>query len=216
MPSLPLFLLPAVAASFLAVAARAQNPAPRVSVVASVGYVEPVQQLRPVSTGTPAGVWLEGAPQVGLAAQVRTPLPFDVRVGLSAAWPTMRVAATSEESSASRSSVTFAGVDLVVHGPGLGPLTTHLLLGGGVKHYDFDQRALAGGAAVDYARDVTDPTLHLGLGVGYAFRRYGVLVEVSDYESSFDRKTSGPDGTSAPAPRQHDLAVSMGVRVRIR
>ncbi|MFL5384788.1 MAG: hypothetical protein ACJ8GN_19875 [Longimicrobiaceae bacterium] len=216
MPSFPSFLLPAAAASFLAVAAHAQTPAPRVSAIATAGYLHPVQDLRPVSTGTPAGVRLEGAPQVGLAAQVRTPLPLDVRVALSAAWPTLRVAATSEESSTSRSAVTFAGVDLVVHGPGLGPLTTHLLLGGGVKHYDFDQRALSGGAAVDYARDVTDPTLHLGLGVGYAFRRHGMLLEVSDYESSFDRKTSGPGGTSAPAPSQHDLVVSMGVRVRIR
>jgi len=192
-----------------------QNPAPRVSVIATVGYLHPVQDLRPVLTGTTAGVRLEAAPQLGLAAQIRTPLPLDVRLGFSHAWPTMRVASTSEESSTNRSSVTFAVADLVIHGPGLGAVTTHLLVGGGVKHYDFDQKALSGGAAVDYARDVTDPALHLGLGAEFAFRRYGLLLEMSDYESAFDRKTSGPDGSSAAAPQQHDLVISAGVRIGI-
>jgi hypothetical protein len=42
-----------------------------------------------------------------------------------------------------------------------------------------------------------------------------LLLDVSDYESAFDRKTSGPDGSSAAAPRQHDLVISAGVRIGI-
>ena len=216
MPSLPSALLVPVAASFLAMAAHAQNPAPRVSIIATAGYMHPVQDLRPVLTGPTAGVRLEGAPQFGIAAQIRTPLPLDVRLGLSHAWPTMRVSSTSEESSTSRSSVTVAGADLVVHGPALGSVTTHLLLGGGVKHYDFNQPELSGGAAADYARDVTDPTLHIGVGIVVPFRRYGLLLEVSDYESRFDRNASGPDGSSVPGPSQHDLVISAGVRLGVR
>jgi hypothetical protein len=108
------------------------------------------------------------------------------------------------------SSLLAATGDLVLRTPRIWRVQPYVLAGGGIKHYNFAQSKLSGEFATAFERDVTDPTLHLGLGTDWRFGRYGVVAEASNYFSMFDVR---PGERATTEHMQSDIIYRVGIRV---
>jgi hypothetical protein len=100
--------------------------------------------------------------------------------------------------------------DLVLRTPRIWRVQPYVLAGGGIKHYNFAQKELGGEFAAAYQRDVTDRTLHLGLGTDWRLGRYGIIAEVSNYFSMFDVQ---PGVQPSSEHMQNDILYRVGIRV---
>ncbi|HYW09579.1 MAG TPA: hypothetical protein VE913_21635, partial [Longimicrobium sp.] len=116
------------------------------------------------------------------------------------------------------SQIYLAVADVLLRGPRLGPVQPYILGGGGIKRYNFAQGELTDGYEVEYARDVTQRTSHIGIGTDVRLGGQSVAVEFSDYVGGFrSAAASGATGTAAlDGKRQHDISVTIGLRIRIR
>jgi hypothetical protein len=100
--------------------------------------------------------------------------------------------------------------DLLLRTPRIWRVQPYVLAGGGIKHYNFAQSKLSGEFAAAYERDVTDPTLHLGLGTDWRVGRYGITAEASNYFSMFDVQ---PGVQPSSEHMQNDILYRVGIRV---
>lgn len=106
-----------------------------------------------------------------------------------------------------RSTVTSATASLVVRPlPELGFLQPFLLLGGGVKRYDFTKDDLVDENVRAVLSDANDVTGHLGLGFEFDLGPVSALVELQDLVSNFEA-----DGSESRF--QHDLFFTVGVAI---
>jgi hypothetical protein len=104
-----------------------------------------------------------------------------------------------------RSTVTSATATLVVRPlPEIAFLQPFVLLGGGVKRYDFTREDLEDEGLRRVLTDTNDATAHLGLGVQIALGGFTALVELQDLVSNFSAE--GVDSRF-----QHDLFLTLGL-----
>lgn len=104
-----------------------------------------------------------------------------------------------------RSTVTTATASLVIRPlPRIAVVQPFVLLGAGVKRYDFTVEDLEDEGAQAVLSDENDLTGHLGLGVELGLGGLSLLVELQDLVNRFD-----PEG--ADAGFQHDLFLTVGL-----
>jgi hypothetical protein len=92
----------------------------------------------------------------------------------------------------------------------------YLMAGAGIKRYDFaelncDVDDLVCSLLDDFARDQTNPTIHLGLGYDFRVGPASLEAELADYISWHD-PSGGGDFTGSV---QQDLFLTLGVKVAI-
>jgi hypothetical protein len=208
------YLIPILAGVVAADPAQTQN----IHVLPLVGAYRPMQSLPAVRDGDDRyGSKLEGGMVLGVAAEVRLIGPFGVRGTFLRATPDLLVHDTAVPQRAP-ARVSILAADLVVSGPRVLVATPYLLLGTGSKHYDFTATSLDGAAAEEYEVNRRVRMGHAGVGVRSDFGRVGAVLEIGNYTNSF-RAASEPPPGEIPAfslSWQHDLAYTLGVRVRVR
>lgn len=204
-----------------------------VSVVPVAGWYSPTKNLRRVpEEGGTDWTRLGGGPMAGVMAEAALPVRgVSVRGGAFYVHSDLTVrrylGAESCSSGCDRAEyrsdpiapgrIYVAVADVVVRVPRLGPVRPYVLVGAGVKRYDFAQAELTGGYAVDYARDVTQRTSHVGLGTDVAIGRHSLTLELSDYVGGFRTATEpARTGTAPGGLRQHDLSFTAGWRIGVR
>lgn len=195
----------------------AQERGTPISVIPSAGWYTPTGDLTLVSQQ-----WLRMAPGpvLGLQAEARLPTGgIAVRGGFG--WVASELTrrrvlddgtcgnncpvVRDEFERVAGGQIYLAVADAVIHGPRFGPIQPYLLAGGGIKRYDFAQRDLQGEFARALQEGGMDLTTHVGLGLTLTVGPNTLLFEAGDYIS---RPEAGP--------RQNDVAVKAGVRVRVR
>lgn len=196
--------------------ASAQQADGGVRLAPGVGWYMPQRDLAYVS-GQPIG--LAPGPAVWLRAEARLPVRgLGIRGGFFWAGSDLtrpRVAGgpgcgevcpivPGEVDRIGGARIYLAVLDLAVHGPRVGSVQPYVLGGGGLKHHDFDQGGLSGDLADAFRDDDTAPTAHVGLGLALHLGAHAVLLEAGDYLSRSFADT-----------RQDDVAVTMGVRIRL-
>lgn len=104
-----------------------------------------------------------------------------------------------------RSTVTAATAALVVRPlPQMGLFQPFVLLGAGVKRYDFTRENLESEGAEAVLSDANDATGHFGLGFEFDLGGLSALVELQDLVSNFDAE--GVDSGF-----QHDMFLTVGL-----
>ncbi|HEU4455138.1 MAG TPA: hypothetical protein VFR81_18890 [Longimicrobium sp.] len=136
--------------------------------------------------GATGGVAALGESRVyGLAAEVATPLRgVDVRVGLAYSRPQLRADRPDVRNETTRASVTMLTVDAVVRGPRLLDVRPYLLLGGGVRHFDFAGASFDGEGGRQFTDNHLVPVVHAGLGLAWDVGRYDLYLEGNRYFST--------------------------------
>ncbi|MFQ5678844.1 MAG: hypothetical protein ACE5HP_05235 [Gemmatimonadota bacterium] len=84
----------------------------------------------------------------------------------------------------------------------------YVLAGGGIKRHGLDDGDLNDLDIKDAVDDQTNGTLQLGGGVSFSIGVTQVLLEISDFISTFDVKEGKGDGKT-----QHDLFLTVGLRL---
>jgi len=86
----------------------------------------------------------------------------------------------------------------------------YLVLGGGVKRYDFDPREMTGPGGGDYFQDQTRPSVQVGGGVQFHLGALRPRLEMSAHFSRFEpgREDPGVEGSDG---RQTSLFVMLGL-----
>lgn len=102
-----------------------------------------------------------------------------------------------------RSTVSAATLALVIRPlPSFGPVTPFVVLGGGVKRYDFTRQELENEGLEDILTDTDDVTGHLGFGLDLGRGGFRGRVEAQDLVNYFDADGIEPEF-------QHDLFVTI-------
>ena len=182
--------------ALLAGPAAAQLPGINVHVGARVGAFMPLGSV--VESGLGESKWKSG---LGVGASIELDIPFspiNVRANVDAALGTS-LETDGQEAGAEGDIVALTG-DLVFRPlPRIATLQPYLLLGGGVKQYKFDDSGTFS--------DVSDFTGHIGAGADLKVGPLAVLVEASDYISSFKNESNGE------GKLQNDLFLMVGFRI---
>ena len=179
----------------LAGPAAAQVPGINLELVPRIGVYRPLSDLSD-------DVKLGGDLAIGLAAELDLPLlPIGLRANMDYATGAP-ISFGDAEREGENTVLTLVGDVVFNLLPRISPLQPYLLAGAGVKRYEFDPGS--GGAL--FPEDASDFTGHLGAGLNLRLGPAGVLIEVSDYISSFD------DG-SGDSKLQNDLFATAGFRI---
>jgi|GEM_PF-1061846 hypothetical protein len=232
----PWSVLPAalIALSLGPLDAGAQKRSFPLHLAPTLGWYKPTQDLKRVP-GEASADWtrIASAPMAGLTAELGLPIPaLSLRGGVmyvNSDLAARRFAgfescgsncekATYRTDPVAGSQIYIAVADVLLRGPLLGPVQPYIVGGGGVKRYNFAQGELSDGYEVEYARDVTQRTSHVGIGTDVRLGGQLIAVEVSDYVSGF-RSAAAPGATGSAAlggKRQHDISVTIGLRIGIR
>jgi hypothetical protein len=189
---------------------RARRPV--VHLRPSVGLSWPVTLA---SDPSPDGysAWLTRARALGLAAEIHTPVPFlELRAGVVHARPELFASEGRTMSSQGGTSVSLATLDAVVRAPWVFDVRPYLVVGGGIKHYDFNQEQLGARGDEPFARDQTVGLLHFGAGLEWDVGRYSVFLEQNLYISRFDAGSPGLTDRGG----QPEWPLTFGLRIPIR
>lgn len=191
-------------------AARAQAPGVDLKITPKVGAFAPLSDLREAEESGDFGASLEPSVAVGLAVDIGLPGMIDLRVGFDYATSSefdLENGPTVEDFDGDAKVLAVAG-DIVLRRSVLGVVSPYLLLGAGVKRYDFD----AGDAELGtdfFDSEETDFTGHVGLGIRAGLGPLALVVEVSDYISSFSA------GESDDSSLQNDIFGMVGIQLGI-
>lgn len=102
-----------------------------------------------------------------------------------------------------RSTVSAATLALVVRPlPALGAVTPFVVLGGGMKRYDFTRQELENEGVEGILTDADDVTGHLGFGLDFGRGGFRGRLEAQDLVSYFDAEGIEPEF-------QHDLFITI-------
>lgn len=216
--------------------AVAQTHGWTVEAVPSVGWYSPTQPLGSGDLDGDAGLLgLSGSPSAGLALIVRPPTAFlALRFGGLYSRPDLNVQthagltscgtdcfrANQKQSTVGQSSIAVVTADVLFSMPRVGSASPFAAVGAGIKRYHLD--ANPGTAPSTFAdATYTDATGHLALGVNLDAGRFRVTAEAGDYVSKFrERGVARAEGSEAgfesPGQWQHDIALTVGVAVRVR
>ena len=192
-------------------AAYAQVPGIDLQLVPKIGFYAPVSDLaEAAAVGSDIREDREGSLAVGLGVELALPFsPVDVRVGfdyVTNSEITFDEGVGTTESQVEQQMLALTG-DLVLRPiPRLLVLQPYLLVGAGVKRYDFEFQD-AGGGVEAFDDSTTDFALHGGLGFDLGLGPLALVVEASDYISWFE-----PEGAD-DSEMQHDLFLMAGIRV---
>ena len=211
--------------------AAAQNAPRYLRVVPTAGWYLPVRDARVVGEGTSAA-WTRVAegPMLGVQAEWKPHFPVSLRGGLLAALSDLELIrnvgtvscgercyrAVYETDPVGGTRVFLGVADLLVRGPHLWVAQPYLVLGGGLKHYAFDQGELRDEVAAAFPDDETDPAGHLALGLDLTARGYTVVAEAGTYLSTFDPAPETAAQEERSGQLQSDVALTLGVRIRLR
>lgn len=181
------------------VAATAQVPGVDLKLLPKIGGFAPINSLQELDGGLTRS--LEPSLALGLGLELDVPGLPGFRANLDYASSTK----LEEEGgvAASPDVRVIALVGDVVLRRGIGVLSPYLLLGAGLKWYDFPDEASL--------RDGSDFTGHIGAGLELDLEFLGLFVEVSDYISSFTPEDPATD--TADSRFQNDIFAMVGVKV---
>jgi hypothetical protein len=178
----------------LATPAAAQVPGINLHLGARVGAFTPTAALVEDAAGE-----VKLKPGLGVGASIELDIPlslFNVRASVDAAL-NAKVEEAGEETGEEVDVVNIVG-DIVFRPlPRLVVVQPYLMAGAGVKRYS--------GAGED--GDISDFTGHVGAGVDFKLGPLGILLEASDYISSFKDEETG-DGKL-----QNDIFLMAGFRI---
>jgi hypothetical protein len=192
----PIALVALAAAALLADPASAQ-----LRLVPQVGLYAPASELPSLDDAREFGK-RESSLAYGLALELGPGLRLAVLHGSEGSIPISGVGCVDCDA---RSTVTSATATLVVRPlPEIAFLQPFVLLGGGVKRYDFTREDLEDEGLRRVLTDTNDATAHLGLGVQIALGGFTALVELQDLVSNFSAE--GVDSRF-----QHDLFLTLGL-----
>jgi hypothetical protein len=176
----------------------AQVPGVGVRLVPKVGMYRPLGDLTELAGGAKTKDHLS----VGIGAELKLPIvPINVRANVEYL-PHTDVMSDADVRVGSVS-MTNLVADLMFRPlPGIIPVSPYLFAGGGVKKYDFRDFSTA---ILNSSDNSTEPALHVGAGVEFKLGVTGLVVEVGDYISRFER--------AGKSKLQNDGFASLGVRV---
>jgi hypothetical protein len=180
----------------------AQVPGIELNFFPRIGRFKPTSELAEFS-GSSAE--LRGSTAFGVSAELGLPLlPVNLRASLDFVPGTDAVLNDDAVFEGDNQLLIITG-DLVFRlAPPLLPVQPYLLVGGGLKKYDFDNFA----TALVTFEDTKDLTGHLGAGISLKLGPIGVSAEVSDYVSWFKVEDGG-----SGSKMQNDLFTMVGVRI---
>jgi hypothetical protein len=160
-------------------AARAQN-GPNLQVVPKIGVFTPLGTLT-------ANTEIELGLALGAAGELTLPgLPFNLRINVDHAITTDVVERAIAETALGQVSITNIVGDVVLRPlPATAALQPYFMAGGGVKSYSLDSDIGWVGDLSGVAGTVRRGTLHVGGGVDARFGPLALLLEISDYISTF-------------------------------
>lgn len=196
-------------------AASAQSSPHRFHVTPLAAHLHPVQSLPSLTAGGRSyAAALGSGLGAGLALDWRTPLAgIRLRASALRTTPELRVRQTEDGGETAPTTLDLLAADVLVGLPGAWRAHPFLVLGAGVKRYDFSSQ---GSSPVDpastYGAHASRSTLHLGAGIDWRIGRFLLAVEAASYESSFPPADPGQLGGSSP---QHDIVTSLGLRIPI-
>ncbi len=188
-------------AAFAAVGLGVEGAAAQFRVVPQIGMYAPATELPSVGDADDFGR-REASLAYGAAIEFGPGFRVSVLHGSDGEIPLDAEFGCTE---CARSTVTSATATLVIRPlPELGFLQPYLVLGGGVKRYDFTRDDLVDENVRAVLSDANDVTGHLGLGVEFDLGPAGILVELQDLVSNFEAEGS-------ESSFQHDLFFTVGV-----
>lgn len=183
--------LPAASASPVA----AQLPGVGVRLVPKIGMYKPLGDLV-------EGAKAKNKISLGLGAELKLPIiPINVRANVEYL-PHTDVLDGADVRIGSVSMTNLVGDLMFRPLPGIIPVSPYIFAGGGVKKYNFRDFSTA---VLNSSNNTTDPTLHVGAGVEFKLGVTGLVVEVGDYISRFER--------AGASKLQNDVYGSLGFRV---
>lgn len=207
---------PLVIASVLAIS-FAELAAQSLRVLPSIGVYVPISDLGELSGGGLDGAVELGRTRstvaVGLAGEVGSrERTFGLRAGLmygtSAEVPIGGVGCTS---CSARSTLLVAAAALAVRPiPRLIAVQPYLLLGGGIKRYDFDTRNFREEGLGSVLDDQTHGAVQVGLGADFGLGQLSLFSELNAYFSRVDPVADDSEFQSE-SDLQTDLTLSVGL-----
>lgn len=194
MKKLTLFAAVLIAAS-AASNASAQVPGIGLRLVPKIGMYKPLGDLTD-------GYRTKNKVSLGLGAELKLPIiPIGLRANLD-----YTPASDIEDAAGARvGTVAITNIvgDLMFKPlPGIIPVQPYLFAGGGVKKHKFHDFATGIYGAAD---NQSNPTLHVGGGIGVGIGLMGVVIEGGDYISQFKR--------AGDSKLQNDIYATVGVKV---
>ncbi len=213
--------------------ARAQGSVSLLHVTPRLGWIEPIDNLQtvPLASGSEGAesMRLENGWAVGVDAEVELPLPLSLRGGmiysigrrLGVRQPVGNVSCGPDCYRTEYEFVPIAEASLlaltvaaVLRGPRITRAQPYLLLGGGVKHMDFDQDGLDGVYATAFANDEVSATLHAGVGTDVWVGGIVLSIEASDLMSTYEGAalTETESTQRRPVEIINDLTIMVGIR----
>ncbi|HET7464632.1 MAG TPA: hypothetical protein VFJ82_25545 [Longimicrobium sp.] len=213
-------VLTAVLALAAASPAAAQLRIPPVRLIAGIGEVDGG------STGvyvapTGARYYTRHHPATALQLGLETTGPVrgvDLRLNLQHSNPqltlgqlgTLEGPAPAPASDVYRTGVNTVTLDAAIHLPRVLDSSPYLLVGGGIRHYDFKQNYFEASHQPVVPRDYNQAVAHLGLGTAWNVGRYDLFVEGSTLLTRFrDPYTRNFD----PIPQRSEWSFTAGLKI---
>jgi hypothetical protein len=94
--------------------------------------------------------------------------------------------------------------------PRLAVVQPFVVVGGGIKRFDFDREDLSSDGFIDGFRDQSRPAFQLGTGLQFALGGFRPVVELSAYLSRFEVEPEGA-GQTGSDERQVDLMLTVAI-----
>ena len=195
-------------AALASVLLSAQPAAAQLRLIPQVGLYTPFAELPSPSAGADE-LKKDGSLAYGAAIEFGTPDAVSFRINaLHATDSEVPYTDVGCDEDCARSTVSAASATLALRPlPNIVLLRPYLLLGGGVKRYDFTREDLQDEGAEAILNDQNQLTGHLGLGVELNLGLLRVVGEISDLVSQFD--TENDLGESDQL--QHDVYFMIGL-----
>ena len=178
------------------VAAAAQVPGFGINLFPRIGVYSPGSEFELEGRNLKLGSGLA----IGLSAELSLPILPDIRANLEFA-PGVSLKSSGTSGNDEENSVLALTGDLVINlSPPLSPVKPYALLGGGIKRYEL--------TSFSFSDDQhSDPTLHVGAGLGVKLGPLSLVGEASDYISWFK-----PDGADS-GKMQNDIFLMVGFKI---
>lgn len=193
----PILVALALLTSFAAAEASAQVPGINLNLFPRVGMYTPGSELGDLEGRT---LKLGGGLAFGLSAELVLPVLPDIRANLEYA-SGLKLKSSGTEGEDEENTVLALTADLALNlSPPLSPVKPYLLIGGGIKRYELTSFSLRDD-------EHSDPTIHLGAGVGVKVGPLHLVGEASDYVSWF--KGEGADSSKI----QNDIFIMVGFKI---
>jgi hypothetical protein len=192
----------AVLVAWAGIAAPAAGQGINLQIVPKIGGFFPANELGATRLGSDSR--LESGLAIGLAGELVLPaLPVNVRANLEYA-PSVDLTFAEGVGRREGNNLLLLVGDVVLRPfPATAGVQPYLLLGAGLKRYEFDDDAAP---RLGTRRDVA---FHVGVGLDYPLGPLALVAELSDYVSRFAQ----PRGAEQGSRIQNDLFAMVGFRI---